>query len=147
MLSPILHGLNLFLKGITLFFNAAWGEKCESGCEKKWGWEIRNGLNSLSWLPYHHPQKMHIRIRLKFNLQNCVLIQQPIPNALPVSAFPQSHLIELMKKAGNGGFYLCQYQWHCIGAGMLRVRHFWELEHEKRRGVINVLSGKQLWVV
>lgn len=68
-------------------------------------------------------------------------------NALPVSAFPQIHVIELMKKAANGGFYLCQYQRHFIEAGMLRVRHFLELEHEKRRGVINVLSGKQLWVV
>lgn len=92
---------------------------------------------------------MHIPLRLKFNFQNCVLIQLSIPNPLPVSAFPESHLIELMKKAANGGFYLCQHQWHFVeaGTGMLCVTHFLELEHEKKRKGINVLSGKQLWVI
>lgn len=41
----------------------------------------------------------------------------PIPNALPVSAFPEGHLIGLMKKAANGWAYLRQHWRHFIKAG------------------------------
>lgn len=95
---------------------------------ERWSWKWQKEKKEKKNLEYCEQQEASSRLRApgekaissrsSLNSSNCVLMQLlPIPNPLPVSAFPEGHWIGLMEKAANGWVYLRQHMWHFIKAG------------------------------